>query len=363
MSGPIRVMVVDDSALNRNEMLLALASCPEATVVGSAANGAEALQKVAELRPDLILLDLEMPKLDGFAFLRIVPTVWRCPVIVVSSCSGSKHVFRALELGAVDFVAKPATSAERVECLDRLLREKLQVVQHLTAPLSGTPSGVSSSGGRAPQSLRLPPSSQAPAPARLLALTASTGGPPALSRVLAKLEANPTCAVVIAQHMPRNFTEAFAASLDAHSALRVREAKHGDAVSGGCALVCPGRQCMEVRAVRGGWVVDVFAPGPRDRYAPSGDRLLGSAAATAGTHCAGVVLTGMGDDGLEGARAIGRRGGVVVAEDETSAVVYGMPRAVIEQGLAHRALPLGKIAHYLNGWLQRPAPSGRYRSL
>lgn len=356
MSEPIRVLVVDDSPLNRNELLLALATCPEAKVVGCAGNGAEALQKVKALRPDLITLDLQMPKLDGFEFLRILPSVWRCPVIVVSSCAGSKQVFKALELGAVDFVAKPETSAERVEQWSHLLQEKLRVVQSLATHATGVPPPLSSRKG-APPPPALPASTRAHTPRRLVALTASTGGPAALNRLVGGLKPNPNCAILIAQHMPETFTTAFAEALDARSAMTVREAQLGDRVLGGQILICPGRKCMEVRSVRGGWVVDVFSPGPRDRYAPSGDRLLRSTAAAAGRHCAGVVLTGMGDDGLEGARAVAEHSGLVMAEDETTAVVYGMPRAVIEQGLANHVLPVGEIAPFLNGWVREPLRS------
>jgi two-component system chemotaxis response regulator CheB len=342
----LRVLVVDDSPLNRDEMVSALSNCEDTEIVGMAGNGSEALRMAPTLQPDLITLDLEMPKMDGFAFLRIIRSVWPCPIVVISGCSADKNVFRALELGAVDFVAKPQTSAERLNVLPAILKEKLEAVRAMT-PGAMTPTPSSELARRqtpvAPKKLAGGP------PQRFIAMAASTGGPTAVTKILAHLKADPRIAVLIAQHMPDQFTRTFAERLNRHSALEVSEARPNAAIVGATALICPGRRCLEVQSDGAGrYTTDVRFPSPSDRYVPSADRLFASLANAAGKHTIAVILTGMGDDGVEGAKALVKKGAIVIAESADTAIVYGMPQAAVRAGVVRRSLPLGDIANYLN---------------
>jgi two-component system chemotaxis response regulator CheB len=186
-------------------------------------------------------------------------------------------------------------------------------------------------------------------PQRVIAIGSSTGGPTALTEILAKMGNRFPHAVLIAQHMPEKFTRTFAERLDRRSQLRVREAQDRDFVEAGTALLCPGRYCMELERVRTGTglALRVTAPGARDRYAPSADRLLTSVASVVGERAVGIVLTGMGDDGAKGARAIRDAGGYVIAESRSTAIVYGMPGAAVREGAVHRSLALHDIASWL----------------
>lgn len=344
---PLRVLVVDDSVFNRRSIAEILATSDTIDVVGKAADGEEALRLVSALKPDAITLDLEMPRMDGFTFLRILMTKMPTPVIVVSSYSQKENVFKALELGALDFVAKPDRHGDPdlAGVRDELVRKVL---------LARTVGRL----GPAVQH-RLPNHSPAPVPEsrqessvvharQLVAVASSTGGPSALMEIFTRLPSAYPHAVVIAQHMPDKFTRTFAERLDRRSQLRVGEAQDRDQVGAGTAFVCPGRHCMELEAgARGILRLRVSPPTELDRYIPSGDRLLSSVARTVGRRAVGVILTGMGDDGVLGARAIIDSGGIVVTEAESSAVVYGMPGAVVRAGLATLTLPLGEIAEFL----------------
>jgi two-component system chemotaxis response regulator CheB len=347
----LRVLIVDDSPLNRNEMLISVQNAGDAEVVGMAADGSEALRMATQLKPDVITLDLEMPKMDGFSFLRVIQSVWACPVIVISSLNADKSVFRALELGAVDFVSKPQTSAERRNLLGSVLREKLEVVRALTPGVWSKPPPADYARVNTPvTSSKLAGTT----PRQFIAIAASTGGPTALTTILSRLKADPGCAVLVAQHMPDTFTRTFAERLDRHSALEVSEARANQPIVGAAALVCPGRRCLEVVQTDGKqFVAEVRFPTNNDRYVPSADRLFTSLASVAGKNTIAVILTGMGDDGAEGARAIVAAGGTVIAEAAETAVVYGMPQAAVKAGVVRRSLPIGDIATYLNDAMTR----------
>jgi len=341
----LRVLVVDDSPLNRDEMVSSLSSAGDAEVVGMASNGSEALERARSLKPDVITLDLEMPKMDGFSFLRIVQSVWTCPVIVISGNAKDKNVFRALELGAVDFVAKPQTRSERLSVLPNVLKEKLEAVRALTPGVWSRPPTHEESRHLTPVT---PSKVQGVTPKYFIAMAASTGGPTAVTKVLSRLKADARCAVLVAQHMPDTFTRTFAERLNKHSALEVTEARNSATVLGASALICPGRRCLEVQFDGKNFTTDVRFPGLQDRYVPSADRLFTSLANVAAKNTIAVVLTGMGDDGTEGAKALVRRGGMVIAESEDTAVVYGMPQAVVRAGVVRRSLAIDDIAGYLN---------------
>ncbi len=353
---PIRLMVVDDSAYNRRNIADVFAGYPEVEVVGKAADGEEALRLATLLKPDVITLDLEMPRMDGFTFLRILMSRQPTPVIVVSSYSQKENVFKALELGALDFVAKPTAqiSPDAQDLRDQIL-EKVLLVRQLRSTFQPPVSR------RSPNSIPYPPDSRASypdstsmraaqayaPPKHVVAIASSTGGPSALLEIFAKVPRTSTAGIVVAQHMPDKFTRTFAERLDRKGVVRTSEAQDGDRLGKLTGFVCPGRQCMEVVQNGVELRIVVGAPRPDDRYVPSADRLLKSVAQAAGSRAIGVILTGMGDDGVEGARAIKQAGGMVVAESQDTAVVYGMPGAAVRAGLPDKVLPLPQIAELI----------------
>jgi two-component system, chemotaxis family, protein-glutamate methylesterase/glutaminase len=358
VSKAIRLLVVDDSAYNRRNIAEVFAGTPEVEVVGKAADGEEALRLATLLKPDVITLDLEMPRMDGFTFLRILMSRQATPVIVVSSYSQKENVFKALELGALDFVAKPSAqiSPDATDLRDQIL-EKVLLVRQLRqnfappgAPISRRQvSGNFAADGRPSfaDSVSMRAASAYVAPKHVVAIASSTGGPSALLEIFGKIPLSSSAGIVVAQHMPDKFTRTFAERLDRRGAVRTSEAQDGDRLGKLTGFVCPGRQCMEV--VQNGLElkITVGAPKPEDRYVPSANRLLKSVAAAAGPRAVAVILTGMGDDGVEGAKAIRDAGGTVIAESQETAVVYGMPGAAVRAGVTHKVLPLPQIAEYL----------------
>ncbi len=345
-AAPVRVLVVDDSALNRRSIAAILSGSPQVEVVGKAADGEEALRLVSLLKPDAITLDLEMPRMDGFTFLRILTAKLATPVIVVSSYAQKENVFKALELGAIDFVAKPDRMDDvALATIGEELLQKVLLVRGLRVAANPARARLDSQSDLVTTS----PSRGAP-PRVVVAIGASTGGPTALVELLSRLPSRSSIAVLIAQHMPEKFTRTFAERLDRRCPLRVREAEDRGVVGAGTALVCPGGRCMEVEAAGAeGTRVRIVEPLVSDRYIPSADRLFASVARLGRGRAIGVVLSGMGDDGARGVREIADRGGVVIAESELTAVVYGMPGAVVRSGVAHRSLPLLEIAAFLAG--------------
>lgn len=344
---PLRVLVVDDSVFNRRSIGEILAQSPEIEVVGKAADGEEALRLVSTLKPDCITLDLEMPRMDGFTFLRILMTKMPTPVIVVSSYSQKENVFKALELGALDFVAKPERFSDPdMAGIREVLVSKVLLARSVRL---GTPMPAARLPQAAPAAPPVAPvQKQLVPPKNVIAVASSTGGPSALMEIFTRFPANYRNALVIAQHMPDKFTRTFADRLSRRGALKVSEAQDQDVVSEGTGFVCPGRHCMELEvSARGTMKLKVTPPGERDRYVPSADRLLTSVAAGLGRRAVGVILTGMGDDGVEGARKIIEAGGMVICESEESAVVYGMPGAAVRAGVATQSLPLSEIGDLL----------------
>ncbi len=348
---PLRVLVVDDSAYNRKSIGEILGQSPQVQVVGKAADGEEALRLVTTLRPDVITLDLEMPRMDGFTFLRILMSKMPTPVVVVSSYNQKENVSKALELGALDFVAKPDryADAELGGIRDELL-QKVLLARSLRSPsfLAARQAMESISGTQVEPARKEGP---VLAPRYVVAIASSTGGPTALMEIFARLPRRSPSALLIAQHMPDKFTRTFAERLDRRSLLKVSEAQELDAVGQGMGFVCPGRRCMHLEVVPGtsDLRLRVRQPDESDRYVPSADRLFNSVARTVGSRGIGVILTGMGDDGMHGAKAILRAGGTVIAESEETAVVYGMPGAAVRAGAVTRSLPLPQIGEWLAG--------------
>jgi two-component system chemotaxis response regulator CheB len=338
-AGPIRVLVIDDSAFSRQTITRALETSPLVRVVGSARDGEEALRKVLDLRPDVVTLDLEMPRMDGFTFLRLLMARLPTPVLVISGRTESQDVFKALDLGAVDFISKPTPrAAPELRSIQEELLRKVHALRELRmdkvrARVASTPAPVPQ---RAPVAAR--------PVQRVVAIGASTGGPAALVQVLSTFAEAPELAVIIAQHMPTGFTESFAARLDRFTAFAAREARNGDGVEAGCILVAPGGCHVEFESWVGGARLAVTRRSAADRYAPSVDRLFRSGAKQFGADLVAVVLTGMGDDGARGVVAVKQSGGTVVAESEESAVVFGMPCQAIRTGAVDSVLPLSQIA-------------------
>lgn len=347
---PLRVLVVDDSAYNRRNIAEILSGNEEIEVVGKAGDGDDALRQVSQLKPDVITLDLEMPRMDGFTFLRILMARQPTPVIVVSSYAQKENVFKALELGAIDFVAKPDRQFTPDANIRKEIIQKVLLVRYLKPRAPALPRAVT-----APPHVRNPSEPRLGVPLRhLVAIGSSTGGPTALLEIFNRIPERFPGAIVIAQHMPDKFTRTFAERLDRRGGVRVVEAQDGDQVISRKAYVCPGRMCMEVvvtpgtgHNLQGDVRIKVGPPATGDRYVPSADRLFRSVAQAASTRAVGVILTGMGDDGVIGARAIRAAGGTVVAESEETAVVYGMPGAAVRAGVVNESLPLTAIGDFI----------------
>lgn len=346
----LRVLVVDDSAFNRKLIGEILETIDGVKVVGKAANGEEALRMLGAMEPDLITLDLEMPKMDGFSFLRFVMARRPTPVIVVSSHSAKQNVFRALELGALDFVAKPAAApGERLNVIREELIQKVMMVRQLQPARIGRDaarSTVSSILRTVPKADERPLPSQ-DAPRHLLVIASSTGGPSALVDMFASFDSDLPVAVLVVQHMPVRFTRTFAERLDRLGGLRVTEAVDGDRLRAGRSLVCPGGRCIEVARVRDGFAVRVVPPDPDDRYIPSADRALTSAARIAGKRVTAVVMTGMGDDGSKGVVDVKREHGRVIVQDPEDAIIDGMPKCALKTGVVDESLPLKVLGNRL----------------
>jgi two-component system chemotaxis response regulator CheB len=325
--GEIKVLVIDDSAFNRQTITSMLETVQGIRVVARAGDGDEGLKQVFTHSPDVITLDLEMPKMDGFTFLRILMSRRPTPVIVISSYARRENVFKALELGALDFIAKPTQRiSPELREIERELVEKVLLVTKLR---------MVSLTDRAARTTPIPapPAEATPAPTevkKLVAIGASTGGPPALQQVFAALDGSAPMCVVVAQHMPARFTQAFAERLDRASSMEIREAKSGILTLH--------------RDADGNVRVKIDPPEPGDRFIPSVDKLFESVAETYGADALGVILTGMAGDGSRGARAIRRRGGRIIAEAEETAVIFGMPEEAIRIGAVDEVIPLPQIA-------------------
>ena len=340
----IRVLIVDDSAVVRKLVTDALSADPEIEVVGTAIDPYVARDKIKQLKPDVLTLDLEMPRMDGLTFLAKLMRMHPLPVVMVSSLTerGCETTLRALELGAVDFIAKPRVdvAAGTVELADvivekvraaaraRLRPRPAPAPHHPAAPVAAVPR--LGAGGVARTH-------------KLVVVGASTGGTEALREFLAALPPDAP-GIVIVQHMPEAFTRRFASRLDGLCRLHVREATDGDRVLPGHALVAPGNRHTVLARSGAEYLVRVQDGPPVNRHRPSVDVLFESAARVAGADAVGALLTGMGDDGARGLLALHEAGARTVAQDEATCVVFGMPREAIALGAAQEVLPLEAIA-------------------
>jgi len=335
----IRVLIVDDSAIVRKILTDALAGEPDLEVAGTAPDPYVARDKILSLRPDVLTLDIEMPRMDGLTFLKKLMCFHPLPVVVISSLAqpSCRAAVEALELGAVEVLAKPGGPYSVGE-LRQTLAAKIRAaaaarvrISHRQAPDPPHPSTPPLTG----------PSPHPPE--TVIAIGASTGGTEAIAAILTRLPAS-TPGVVIAQHIPPQFSRAFANRLNQICAMEVKEAEDGDALQPGVALVAPGDLHMLLRRSGGRYFVNVKT-GPRVCYQrPSVDVLFLSVAEAAGPHAIGALLTGMGADGAQGLYRLRQAGARTIAQDEATCVVFGMPREAIALEAAERVLPLSSIA-------------------
>jgi two-component system, chemotaxis family, protein-glutamate methylesterase/glutaminase len=333
-----KILIVDDSAYTRQIIREILEKDAGIEVVGIASNGKDAMAKTVRLEPDIITLDFEMPEMDGFGFLRWLMRNRPTPVIMVSSYNDSKTVFKTLELGAVDFISKPTRRASiELQNIEKDLMQKVRGIKNIRMDILSR--NLQLLGREEP-----PVDSMREAYAiQVVAVGASTGGPAALQIILTRLGTDFQAAMLISQHMPRGFTGPLSERLNKLSPLNIKEAKEGDPVEAGTALICPGGYHLGLE-VRGQKKVVRLKEGKlSDKYVPSVDYMMKSVADTFGSKSMGVLLTGMGNDGRKGMLEIKTKGGYTIAESEQTAVVFGMPGEAIKAGAAEAVLPLPEI--------------------
>lgn len=334
----IRVLIVDDSALVRKILSEELARDPEIEVVGTAMDPYIARDMIVQLKPDVITLDIEMPRMDGLTFLRKLMKHYPLPVIVVSSLTkkGGDLALEALEAGAVDVMCKPGAAYTvgdmSVELIDKIkAAARVRVTKRISVPVASV--------SAVPQQL----TAMTRTTHKVIAIGASTGGTEALTALLRVLPADAP-GIVIVQHMPEHFTRSFADRLNQLCAIEVKEAANDDTVMPGRALIAPGNYHMLLRRSGARYYVEVKSGPLVSRHRPSVDVLFKSTAQTAGKNAVGVILTGMGRDGAEGMKMMHDAGAKTIAQDEASCVVFGMPKEAIALGGADFVLPLDQIA-------------------
>lgn len=349
MTDQIRVLVVDDSALMRKLIPQILEREPSIQVVGTAMDGAFALKKIEELKPHVVTLDLEMPRMDGMETLRQIMRHHRVPVIIVSALStqGASTTFKALALGAFDFVTKPRDAGANSSNLREIAADLIAKIR--VAAYSGSNAPAKADFLRHIEGRRAgKPATRPKQPAsKVVGIGVSTGGPNALHYLLSQLPEDFPGAILVVQHMPEGFTDMFARRLDESCAIEVKEAQSGDLLLAGRALICPGNRHMKVRRMPLGDVV-VLTDDPKvNGHRPSVDVLFRSISQEFGPNAVAVLMTGMGDDGAEAMGVVKAAGGLTIAQDEGSSVVYGMPKAAIERGHAVRVVSLEVLANTL----------------
>ena len=335
----IRALVIDDSAYNRVTLSRMLESHPDIKVVSTAVNGEDGIKQVLRHKPDVVTLDLEMPVMDGFSFLRWIMANQPTAVIAVSSKASDRSVFKALELGAADFIAKPGGRVSpRLAEIERDLLVKVLQLSELR--LDNLQRRVREDESRRP--LEVGVLDHTPHALDLVAIGSSTGGPPALQFLFETLPLLPV-PFVVAQHMPPTFTHLFAERVNKLTRYEVREAVDGETLTPGTVLIAPGGMQLEVKRSGDALQARVSEADEEELHAPSVDRLFVSASEACGSRLLGVVLTGMGDDGSRGVRLIRDRAGRTIAESEETAIVFGMPGAAVRTGCVEETLPLRAI--------------------
>jgi len=372
---PYKVLIVDDSSFFQHRLKEIINESPELEVIGIASNGREAIEKAAQLNPDIISMDYEMPYLDGVSAIRAIMAERPVPIVMFSSMTyeGATITLEALDAGAVDFIPKNFAEVSRNSAvLKHKLHEKLITFASKAnaAPARNTDqlaAEASEKSRRARQTTealreRLAKQAQAAKPKtvskpsqklkgkiKLVVIGASTGGPVALSDIITRLPANFPCPVLIVQHMPENFTKAFAERMDRQSLLHVKEAKTGDRLEAGKVLIAPGGRQMILD--RSGTSVKIIEGDNRVNYKPCVDITFASVASSFQSSVLGIVLTGMGSDGCEGAKLLKQRNAVIWTQDQESCVVYGMPASVANANLSDDVIPLSEFSARLSAEL------------
>ncbi|MEA2102121.1 MAG: chemotaxis response regulator protein-glutamate methylesterase [Thermodesulfobacteriota bacterium] len=341
----IRVFIIDDSALVRKILKEIMDKDPLIEVIGTAPDPIIAIRKIRALLPDVLTLDIEMPKMDGLTFLAKLMKAHPMPVVMFSSLTrqGADATMKALALGAIDFIAKPKISlTEAMDELENQVITKVKAastarVKKATAPTLSVPEKYTTDIIIQPEKRRLTQKGE-----KIVTIGASTGGTVALEQILNRLpEDSPP--ILIVQHMPPVFTKSFADRVNTLSRMHVREAKDKDRVERGTALIAPGGRHMLINRDSNGYHVDIKDGPPVNRHKPSVDVLFRSAANTLGPNAKGIILTGMGDDGARGLREMRQQGALTAAQDEESSVVFGMPKVAISMNGADQVLPLDDI--------------------
>jgi len=371
-TNPTRVLIVDDTITYRTIVRNVLSNMPGIEVVGVAANGKIAMDKIESLKPDVLTLDLEMPVMDGLAVLeQLKQTGSHVGAIVLSSTSmyGANATMKALRLGAFDFVAKPSgkTAEENIQSLRQELCPKIEAfvrTHQVQAILSGhhtTPTANGSALRQESGSKNSPASSSEGAKGvadtatssppiantgqiEVVAIGISTGGPQSLNQVLPQLPANLPVPVLIVQHMPPLFTKSLADDLNKRCALHVAEATDGEVVEPGHILIAPGGKQMKVVLQNGQAILRITDDPPENNCRPSVDYLFRSVAEAYGPNALGIVMTGMGNDGTAGGKVLKQAGAQILAQDEATSVVFGMPRMIIQENIVDAIIPLDRIA-------------------
>jgi two-component system chemotaxis response regulator CheB len=367
-----RVLVVDDSAFMRKVLESIINADEQLTVIGHAKDGREAVALAESLKPDVITMDLNMPHLDGLQATAQIMTTNPRPIVVVSSESkeGASSTLRALELGAIDFVTKPSSGIDldmqsvkddlvrkvRIAAKVRVVRTASRLAAQLQAPMNGgaapkpqTPVARAASPSLLPPDMRFP----------VVVLAASTGGPATVMRLAPGFTKDFPAAVILVQHMPAAFTTQYALQLAEFTGIRVKEAEANESVQPGTFYICPGGQHLRVSPT--GRVQLDGATGRIDGYLPNIDVTMESVAAFAGAMSIGVVLTGMGSDGARGSKAIKNAGGYVLAQDEATSVIFGMPAEAIKSGAVDQVLSIDDIYSSIENrvlGLSRLSPTG-----
>jgi two-component system chemotaxis response regulator CheB len=347
----IRVLIVEDSAFMRKLLTDLFAAEPDFTVIDTARNGKDALDKARHLKPDVITMDVEMPIMDGITALEVIMREFPTPVVMVSSLTqaGADATIKALELGAIDFVAKSAgpfssTNGIQNEILTKCRMAVKANVKQLVR--RQTPAFLQANIMQPPsanQVLKMPKPTLR-AGEQIVAIGTSTGGPRALQEIITKLPGDLPCGVVIVQHMPPGFTKSLAERLNSLSSLQVKEAEHNDVIRPGLVLIAPGDYHMTIEREAGRRVIKLNQNQPIGGHRPAVNPMFESVAKEYGSCAVGVILTGMGQDGAAGMMSIKKQNGYTIAEDQSSAVVFGMPKVAIELGAIDKVAPLMSVA-------------------